>query len=136
MHGLEDEYSNPDPFMDARSTSLNNDDPLESMDVIDGLYCHPDDRFIKLAKEACQHIPTDHEDYEDDIKIYDSNAIMPLVLRLASTLFVTSFKTRVTPSAFLFNQAFQNTFQLPNIEHTANWLKCHTLDIFHMLFFH
>lgn len=35
MHGSEDEYSNPDLPMDARSRSPINDDPLESMDVVD-----------------------------------------------------------------------------------------------------
>lgn len=122
--------------------------------ILNGLYRRPDDRFIKLAEEACQHIPTDYEDYEDGIEIDDPDAIMPLMYE-AGLYFVCdivqdkSDTLRLPFHKAISDQAFQNAFRLPitevrqimgtsnhnlprtlaNIERTANRSKRRTLDI-------
>ena len=85
--------------------------------IINGLYRRPDDRFLKLAEEACQHIPTDYEDYVDGLETEDPDAIMPLMYE-AGLYFICDIVTdnsgtlRLPFHKAISDQAFQNAFHL------------------------
>lgn len=46
--------------------------------ILNGLYHRPEPRFQKLAEEACQQVPLDYEDYDEDLDDSDNDS-MPLM---------------------------------------------------------
>ena len=85
--------------------------------IINGLYHRPEDQFLKLAKDACQHIPTDYDDYVDGLETEDPDVIMPLMYE-AGLYFVCDIVTddsgtfRLPFHKAISDDAFKNAFQL------------------------
>ena len=47
--------------------------------LLNGLYHRPEPRFIKLAQEACQHVPVNYDEFDPEQDADDPDAVMPLM---------------------------------------------------------
>ena len=47
--------------------------------MLNGLYRRPDDRYTKLAEEACQHVPVDYDEYDPEEDQDNPDLFIPLM---------------------------------------------------------
>ncbi|KAI6006874.1 hypothetical protein EDD15DRAFT_2190551 [Pisolithus albus] len=47
--------------------------------IPNGLYHQTDDHFLTLAKEVCQHVPANYDDFNADLDMDDPDAVVPLM---------------------------------------------------------
>ncbi|KAI5981594.1 hypothetical protein EDD15DRAFT_2379232 [Pisolithus albus] len=47
--------------------------------ILNGLYHSPDNHFLTLVKEVCQHVPANYDDFDADLDMDDPDAVVPLM---------------------------------------------------------